>query len=294
MFDLPWYVFALLGAFFISIASVLEKKVLHHIEPLHFSGSTILVSGILSLPFLYFVSWSTFTPYTIFLLYLISLLATISFVLVAVSLKKMEVGEQSLVLSIAPVVTALFAYVALGEALSTTATIGMVLIVLGLLLLEYKTIRTMMRPHHALSKKVIAILLTIISVIFYALGGVLDRVVLSGGTVRALDFIVIAQVFMLLNFLILNMFSKQGDHLLDGSFKREPVKIILFSVLIFLSRISYAQAVTTAYVALVAILKRTGALFTVVLGGTYLKENHIVLKLISGVIIILGVMLVIL
>jgi|CXWL01.1.fsa_nt_gi drug/metabolite transporter (DMT)-like permease len=294
MFELPWYVFALLGAFFISVASVLEKKVLLHAEPLHFSGSTILVSGILSIPFLYFVSWSSFTAYSIGLLYLISLLATISFVLVATSLKKMEAGEQSLILSVTPVVTAIFAYAFLGEALSANATIGMVLIVLGLLLLEYKTIRGLARPHHALSVKTIAILLTTASVVFYAMGGVLDRMVLSGGTVRALDFIVIAQVFMLMNFLVLNMFLKKGDHLLDGAFKKEPLKIVFFSVLIFLSRVSYAQAVTTTYVALVAILKRTGALFTVILGGAYLKESHVVLKLISGVIIILGVALVIL
>ena len=48
---LPWYVYALSGAFVVAVAAVLEKKILEKEEPVHFSFAVTLVGGLLSLPF---------------------------------------------------------------------------------------------------------------------------------------------------------------------------------------------------------------------------------------------------
>lgn len=292
MLELPWYVFALAGAFFIALASVLEKKVLQHDEPIHFSGSSVVVASVLSLPFLFFVQWSSFTPYIFVLLYSISVLAAIAFVLIAVSLKNMDAGEQSVILAITPLVTAFFAFFVLDESLSPRALLGIVFVVCGLIVLEAQIL--FQKSHSRIFfKKFVPVGLALLAVVVHAASAMIDRIVLREGVISALDFIVVIQIFMLINFVAISFVRGKHDHFLDGSFMRNPLKLLLFSVLIFLSRVTYAQSASMVYIALTAVLKRTGALFTIVLGGAYLKEKHLGQKLLAGALMLLGVLFVI-
>lgn len=292
MFDIPWYVFALMSAFFVGVAAVFEKRALEHDEPLHFSASSTVVVGLLTVPFLFFVDWSALTPPVIFGLYAVSILATIAFCLVAYALKRLEAGEHSLILSLTPAATALLAYLFIGEALSEKAAIGVLLVVCGLLALEFPRAKAGFRSKE-FRKKLLPLLLSFGAVIVYALSAVLDRVLLSGFRVDPIDFIVIVQTMQLLNFVVYGIFRGKKDHLLSSSFMRQPMKVLAFSLLMFLSRIFYAQSVSMAFVALTAALKRTGALFTIVFARSYLHEHGVGHKLLAGAIILSGVLLVV-
>lgn len=290
MLDIPWYGFALLSAFFVGVAAVFEKRALEHDEPLHFSASSTVVVGVLTLPFLFFVDWNALTPTIVLGLYAIALLATLAFCLVAYSLKRLEAGEQSLILSLTPAVTALAAYFFIEETLSGEAVGGLLLIVCGLIILEAPKAAAGFRSKE-FRKKIFPIFLSVGAVFVYAASTVLDRVLLSGFAVNPIDFIIIIQTMQLLNFAVYGLFRGRKDHLLSSSFSRQPLQVIVFSVLMFLSRISYAYAVSMAFVALTAALKRTGALFTIVLARSYLHEKHIGQKLFAAAVMGVGVFL---
>lgn len=291
MFDIPWYVFALLSAFFVALASVIEKKVLVHDEPMHFSLSAVVILGILSLPFLFFIPWNNLTLEMLGTIYLISILAFVAFALVAYSLKRLEAGEQSLILATTPVVNAFFAYVAIAEELTRYAFLGLCLIVAGLIVLELPRLKG---RTSTLKAKFAPIGLSFLAVCVYAGSAVLDRVVLKTHLVSAFDFIMLTQSFMLLNVLVI--YGVQGKITKDilTSFFKKPFHLAFFSLSMLMSRLLYAQSVSMAYVALTAVLKRTGALMTIFMARSYLHEKHLGHKLLAGAIVILGVLLVIL
>jgi drug/metabolite transporter (DMT)-like permease len=287
--ELPWYVFALLGAFIVSLAVIFEKRALRHDEPLHFSASATILVGLLSVPFLFFVDWAALTPEILGFLYAISILSTIAFCLVTFSLKRLEAGEQSLILALTPAVTAVFALFLIGEALSVNGYLGILLVVLGLITLELPSLKTA-----AFHKKMGAVALTVLVVFMYAGSAVLDRVVLGGYGMNPIDMLVLTQVGQMINITIYGLFRGKHDRIFTSSFMRQPGKVTAFSVLMFLSRITYVEAVSVAAVALVAALKRTGALFTVVMARAYLNERGMGHKLVAGIIILLGVVAILL
>ncbi|HYD93173.1 MAG TPA: DMT family transporter [Candidatus Paceibacterota bacterium] len=293
MLEIPWYVFALLGALFVSFASVFEKKVLIHDEPLHFSASSSALIGILSLPFLFFVDWSAIPSIAFLIMYGVSILAMLAFCLVAFSLRALEAGEQTLILALTPAVTALFGFLFLGETLSTQAFLGLILIVVGLIVLEFPSAKAGLHSH-AFRKKLVPIFLAFGAVVVYSLSAVGDRIVLGHYDVDIIDFLMIVQVMALANFLVLSWFDRSHKKLLTSSFRRHPMQVATFSILLILSRLMHSQAVSMAYVALAAAIKRSGALFTIVIARTYLKERSVGHKLLAGGIILAGVLSIIL
>lgn len=291
MFDIPWYVFALLSAFFVALAAVIEKKVLIHDEPLHFSHSAVIILGLLSLPFLVFVPWKELTLEMVGMVYLISILAFVAFALVAYSLKRLEAGEQSLILATTPVVNAFLAYLIISEELTQYAFLGLCLIVAGLVVLELPRLQGSAVSLH---KKLIPIGISFLAVVVYAASAVLDRIVLKTHVLSAFDFIMMTQSFMLLNVVV--VYGAQGkiNKELLSSFFKQPLSLAYFSLSMLMSRLLYAQSVSMAYVALTAVLKRTGALMTIFMARSYLHEKHLGHKLLAGAIVLLGVILVIL
>lgn len=293
MFDIPWYAFALAGAFFIALVSVFEKKVLIHEDPLHFAGSTTFIVGLLSFPFLFFVDWESITLASFLAIYAISLLAAIAFYTTTVAMRGLEAGELSIILALTPAATAVFAFFTLGEALSSKSLLGIGIIIFGLVVLEFPSLWKS-RASKRFSKKIHYILIAFFSIFVYATSAVLDRVVLGHAGVRPIDFLAIVQVLALFNFTIFSFFRPVRERTLTKTFMHAPLKMIGISVLLALSRLMYSHAVSITYAALASVLKRTGALFTIVLARSYLKEHGLGHKLFVASIIILGVAVIVL
>ena len=288
---IPWYGYALLGALFVAVSSILEKKVLAHHEPMHLSGSVAVVGGVLSLPLLLLVDWATITPPLLGLIYCISLLSAVAFCITAYAMRKLDAGELSPILALVPAATAVFASLALGEYLTLQDAAGLFVVVGGLMMLELPALVALRRK--ALKKKAGALMLAFLAVFVYAVSSVLDRVVLGIGNVRALDFIVLTQTGTLITFIVYDLVRHKKDRFLMSSLTREPGKVAAIAALLFLSRIFHAQAISMAYVALASALKRSGAIFTVLLAGTILKEKGTMHKLAALLVILGGVLLII-
>lgn len=293
MLELPWYVFALIGAFFVAISAVVEKKILIHDEPLHFSGSVVTVGAILSLPFLFFVEWNRIPTESFIFLYAISFISTVSFSLTSFSMRRLEAGELSSIMALVPAVTALLAYLVLGESLSSKGIFGIGLIVVGLLILEFPRLRAEMRSKKN-KTQLLYVGLALCAVTLYGVGSLMDRYALTQYSIRPFDYIVVTQTAMLGNFFILSLLRGKKDKLLSSSFSRQPLKVTGVAALLFLSRFFHATAISMTYVALANALKRTSVIFTIILAGSVLKERGIWHKLFAATIIIVGALALIL
>lgn len=290
MIDLPWYVFALSGAFFVALSGVLEKHTLKHEEPLHFSGATALMGGIFSLPVLFFVDWSSITPHTYVWLYAISLTSVAAFWIVATVVKKLDAGEVSTILALTPAVTALLAYGFLGEVLNPQQIGGILIIVLGLVALEAPYLKTLLSKVVGQRAHLITVALALLAVLLYALGSLLDRFVLTNFSLNAIEFIAITQVMLVGTFLMLELIFRKKGNSMFSTLKRSPLKVAGVAALLFVSRMLHAQAISMVFVALASALKRVGAIFTILLAGSLLKEKDGLRKLLAASLILAGVM----
>lgn len=292
MFDLPWYVFALAGAFFVALGSVLEKKTLLHDDALHYSGAVATLLGLLSLPLLFFVDWSNITTTVIGYIFIISLLSMGAFYLTSYAMKGLQVGELSILLALTPVVTALFAFLFLAESLSERAFAGVIVIIFGLVILE---LPGLWQGRHAtgFNRKVKYILATALGIGIYATSAMFDRVVLGYHGVAPFDFLAIVQTFTLINYGAFSIMRGKKDHLLTASLLKQPRKMLSIAFCIMFSRFMHATAISMTYIALASVLKRTSTLFTIALAKSYLHERKVGHKLFAASVVILGIILVI-
>lgn len=292
LFDLPWYVFALLGALLVGLAGTLEKKVLVRDAPMHFSLMSSALIGVLSLPFLPFVAWDTLTPPILLALYGLSVTSFTGFFLVALALKRLEAGEQGLLLALSPVFTAGAAFLVLGETLSLSASLGIALIVIGLVVLELEHVQTILRGLGD-KAKTLALLATLVALTLYAVGSIADRALLTTYGVRPLDLIVVSQVFILGNVALLWTFLRRSQTL-AFSLNGQPIGITSFATLLFVARLCYAFSVANVFVALAVALKRMSVVVTIFSANAYLHERALGHKLIVAVLVIAGGLLVVL
>lgn len=290
--DLPWYVFALLGALLVGLAGTLEKKVLVREAPMHFSLASSALIGVLSLPFLPFVAWEQLSTGILLALYALSVISFTSFCLVAFALKRLEAGEQGLLLALSPAVTALAAFAILGETISVHASLGIGLIVAGLILLELPHLRTFFSGLENKSK-LLALVATGVAVGLYAVGSLSDRALLAGYGVRPLDLIVVTQVFILVNGAVLWAFLRRHQSL-SLSFEGQTLGVTGFAVLLFGARLCYAFSVASVFVALAVALKRMSVIVTIFSANAYLHERALGHKLIVAGLMLAGGLLIVL
>lgn len=288
MLELPWYIFALLAALVVAISSLLEKDVLRHEEPLHFSSATSLVGGILSLPFLLFIDWSALGFVELSFLYLISFLSMLAFWLVAKAMKNLDVGEVSTILALVPAAVAVIAYLVLGESLTSTQTGGITVIVLGLLVLEAPHVWSLITKTPT-KGRLVYVGLALLAVLLYATGSVIDRVALTTFGISAIQYVALIQVMIMINFMAFERMRGADRRESLTALRHAPRRIIAVALLLFLSRILYLHAISIAFVALASALKRTSAIFSILLSGAILHEEHLVRKLVAASLIILGV-----
>lgn len=285
---LPWYVYALGGAAVVAISSILEKDVLKHEEPAHFSSAVAFVGAIISIPFLIVAPWSTLTFLELSAIYVISFLSIGAWFSVAYAVKRLDVGEVSALLAVVPAATAVLAYILLGEALLPLQVMGLLAVVGGLLVLEAPHLRGVLMKVRNRSHT-LGVIFILLAISLYAIGSIVDRVVLSRFLVDPITFVALAQAMSFANALVLeSVLTKRAPTFLT-LFKSAPLRTTTIGVLVSLSRVMHAQAIALAFVALAGALKRTGALFTIVLATIFLKEKGSIRKLCAAGLILAGV-----
>ena len=291
--DLPWYAYALLSAACAPLIVLLEKRGLTKEQPVRFTTGLTVLAAVVSALFLPLVAWESMSPGIFGVIVFVALFSALGCALSSIAMRHLEAGEVSAILALTPAVTTMAALFLLNEVPSTSALMGVGVIVFGLIVLEFPRLAGLfdrLHPHHALG----FVALAFVAVGVYTTSALFDRIALSSGEVSPFDFIVVTQVLMGLMFMTVSLLRPRERFSFLGALKRQPATIGGLVAIEFLSRVLYSHAVSLAYVGLVASLKRVSVIATIILAGRFFHEEGVARKVFAASLIIAGVTAIIL
>lgn len=287
-----WIIFAIGTAVFISLATIVEKKTLHNQHAMSFSASLAIFNVVISLIYIPFVKFNIGGK-AIFFLFLTAIVGSVGFLFLAKGIRHTQVSLSSPLLNFGPAVTALLAFLILGESITSWQIVGIAVIIIGTYVLEVDhSIRHLFEPF----KKMINskyILFIFFAILMYGLGSIIDKYILSAYSINIFTMLFFVHIFMALIYLIMMSVYYGGAKEISGSIKSYWKYILLVSVFITLSRLSHLQAVSLTLVSLVIPIKRLSTLFVTIFGGTFFHESGLKLKIIGCIIMLLGVFFVV-
>jgi uncharacterized membrane protein len=281
-----WFLFAITSALLSATAAIMEKKALFKSDALHFSFILALFNAVLSLPFLINEPLVTISTANYIVIGIKSFLGSISFLLVMMSIKRMELSSALPLLVLTPAVVAVFAWLFLNEPLTQTEIGGMALLLIGTYFLQTGSWKGALQPiRSAQRNKGYAYIAGAIAI--FSFTSLLDKLILGSYKVSPETYMPLQHIFMAIFFSIMVLFAR----------KKEPVKkafaqswklILLISVITIAYRYSHIWAIKTGAVALALSVKRTSVFFAAVIGGTIFRETNIRYKAVAVAIMVAG------
>lgn len=136
---MDWFLIALLSSLFSAFAAITQKKVLFDLNPVEFSFHLAVVNLVLSIPFFFFINYETINSYNLFILSIKSVIGVLAFLCVMTALKNLQISNALPLLALTPGLVAVFAFLFLGESLSSFEVIGLISLIAGTYILESKT-----------------------------------------------------------------------------------------------------------------------------------------------------------
>ncbi len=285
-----WIIYALISAFLVSIATVLQKRALQTDHTTQFSATLAFVNLIICIPLFFVIDYGSLTTSTLFSLFIASLLGGGGVLYSTKALRHMGISEVSPLFVLGPGLTAIVAFLFLGEGLTALQIIGIIVTLLGAYLLELRS-HDLLSPFKTVkSSKYIHYLL--LSLLLYAGSAVIGRSLLSTHHVQPEAFLAFAHFFLAIVFLGIYFHKYDGWQGISSVMRSHGWIIVVISILMVGHRYAEIYSVKLAYVGLVAVVQRSSALFTTVIGGRIFKEKHLVLKAAACVIMIIGILLI--
>ena len=284
---MPWFALAMVSATLSAVAAIAQKKVLFSFSPLEFSFVVSLIIGALSSVAALWVDFSTVTAAAFAIILVKSIISGIAFLLVMMALAKNPISTALPLLGITPAVTAILAFPILGEGLNTWQVAGVVLMIIGTYVLEYRpghgvleTLRSgwTSRMHYPIFG----------AVLLFGLSSVFDRKLVGGLHIEP-------AVVLVYQHLVYFMMFGVALVMRNVSLRTVCVKSLRLLPLlgaIALCTIAYRwfqlEATTMAPVALVLAVKRTSILFASLFGGSLFSEERLKTKLLGAAIIVVS------
>lgn len=287
---MSWFFFAGTAALLLALAIIIEKKILFKERSMEFAVALASLNAVFSIPLLWQADFSRITLEVWGLIFAASLVAASSFFFVIRVNKHMEISESSPLLALAPAFVAIFALAFLGEKLTLMQTGGLALLIFGAFILESKHGKGLLYPFKAFINLKYGNLL-LLSLVFYGIGSVMDRVVLAHYGVPPRTYLGIIQVFIAANFLVLAWVFHDGWQGLRRGIKDAGGLIVLVAILTVLHRWAYVEAVSEANIGLVAGIKRSSVLFVTLIGGEIFHDHGVGRKFLATVIMFTGIIL---
>ena len=283
---MEWYIFAGLCAIFGGISSIVEKKTLRKQHAMEFSTVLAIFNSIVVLPLILKANFHNIPLTTYMLIFGVSILGSIAFLLVAKSLRHMEISQASPLLNFGPVFVAILAFFMLGEQITSVQISGILLIIIGSYILEidhgFQSILDPIRKMFT-SKHTIYIFIALILYAFSSLG---DKLILN--TISPITYIILVQFFLAVNFIVMITLFHDGITGIKRGIQNAGHWILVVAILTTSYRLFQAQAISMVFVRLVIPIKRTSTLISTVVGGELFHEDGILKKAISCIITLLG------
>ncbi len=290
---MSWFILAFISAVFSATASISEKKVLFNLGALEFSFLLALINLIFSIPFFFGINFAAVSYLSIIVMYFKTILGTLAFLCVMLALKNLEISKALPLLVLTPGLVAIFAFIFLGETLSSIEVTGMLLLLSGTYLLETKARQGILDPFRVFVKSK-SYHYVIFALLLFTTTSVLDKLLLSRYKLEPVAFMGFQQLFLAINFaIIFFIFGRKsgGIKKLAGS---GTLKWIIFvSALTILYRYAQIEAVKLAPVALVLSIKRVSVFFASVGGGKIFNEEDLLKKSIATAAMVAGAIMIV-
>ncbi|HMR39664.1 MAG TPA: EamA family transporter [Ignavibacteria bacterium] len=291
---MEWYWLAIASALLSAFSAIMQKKVLGKISALNFTVIVSVIIALLSTILVGKVDLSSAGSFTIPVLIGKSIINAAAFLCIMTALKNLEISRALPILAASPMTVALLAFIFLGESLSLTEVMGMLLIVSGTYILELKKSENISAPFRVfIDSKYHRIILIALGLM--TLSAILDKLLLTSFRLPPLTFLVLQNYFFLIIFLlfrIFNGFRNKNEKLFSGVSKEILLIIIFIAIATIGYRWTQIEATRLGPVGLVIAIKRLSVLFAVVIGAKLFNEENYLKKVIATITIVAGALLI--
>ena len=291
-----WLSLGLLSGFFHSLMGVASKKALKKSN----KYVAAFAYAAFSLPFLGIALLKlNLTPTNFTFWYATLISAILSVFCIILFMKALSITELSIALpflSFTPLFLIFTSKLMLGEFPGYIGILGILLIVVGAYVLELKQEKGVLGPFRALRKNR-GIQLMLLIAFIYSISANFNKIaILNSNPITYLIFVQIISALILLPFIFLKpkhaLVTNHRDRGDLSQIKSNLGYLWLIGLFVACGLLAQMTALTSAIVPYVISLKRSSALFAVILGFLIFKEKNITPKLLGAAIMIVGVFLI--
>lgn len=280
-----WILYSLLVAVFVAFRSVVSKKSLQNLDQYVVAWFIQIIPGIL----IAFTFLFTEIPYLKNMFFPVLVLDCFLSAVAAVWSTKALFSEVSVAIpmvAFTPLFLLATGYLMLGEVPSKAGFVGVILIVAGSYILNYKEKKNgLLKPFRALVKNDGSKLM-LGAAFIWSITANLDKIAIKNSSPV---FFAMAESFLIALFIF--PFARKGLRKQRRAIWEEKYHLSLMGVLSALILVFQMLAVSQTLVVYVNSIKRLSIPITIILGGIIFKEKEIGQKFAGGVIMVVGVLL---
>ena len=289
---MTWFAIALLSAFLSAFAAITQKKVLFNLGALEFSFLLSLVNLVFSIPFFFFIDYSTINSFNLTILFIKSVIGVGAFFCVMISLKNLEISNALPLLALTPGFIAVFAFIFLGESLKFAEVIGLIILMLGTYILESGNSTKIIFPFGVLLKSKYH-RFVILALLLFTASSILDKLLLIKLNLSPVSLTAFQHIYFAIMFSIIYViFRKKAGPLPMIIYKNNLGWIAIISVLTIGYRYTQVVAIGLASVALVLAIKRTSVFWATIVGGKLFSDKDLLKRSIAAILILIGAILI--
>ena len=290
---MQWLVFALISAVFAAAALLIEKKILAREHAMEFSAALAFFNLMLSIPFLLFIDYSKIQLTPLVYIFLIMILVATAFLLVAKSIRHLEVSTVAPFLALAPAITTILAFIYLDERLGSIQVWGIALIIFGAYVLELHKGHGFLEPLRIAAKSKY-LHFVFLGVILYGVAAFFDRAVLSRYDFQPIAYMAFAHIFLAFHFFVMMSLFHDGLVGLRKGLRKFGWILLPISIFTVAYRLALFEGLKIENAGLVVSVQKMSALFAVIIGGELFREKNILRKSVASLIMLAGILLIVL
>jgi drug/metabolite transporter (DMT)-like permease len=291
---------ALASALFEGGSMIAEKKTLMREHAMEFSAAMSICALLLVTPLWWLGDVKSLSLTAVGYIFIASLCSALTIYYIAKGLRHLAVSLATPFLAFGPLITAIFAFLFLGELITPIQWIGIIVILIGAYILQSHPHQHLLDPfkHLFISKYIKYIF---VGMIFYALTGIMDKKIVSpvyqGGLgVAVISYLPLLFFFMAVIFMVMMLIFHDGFEGIGRGMKSNVSWLLVIALLTiaYKATIIAAIAIPGVLLSLVIPIKKLSAIFSTIIGGELFHEDHVLKNSFASIIMIVGAVLILL
>ena len=271
-----WIYLIIVSAITMGIAAIIEKQTLKKEYATAYSTAFAFLIAIFSVVLIPFARLNL-SALDVMLIYTFSLLSTITYLVTARILRHSSISASSPILSVLPTVfIVIMAFFLLGEQLTILQYVSIFVLIIASYAMFFMLPQNGKKLEKKERNKYLYVLL--ITSVLMGISSIINKYALN--TVNPFTFIIFAEFFIAVNFIIIITIRYKGVKEMLASLKHHKIPITAIAILTTVSRITYYIALATSDVALAQpLLNAIYIVITVIAGVIIFGEGSIWKKL---------------